>query len=422
MFLSCSPAEKKFGEIMKKIVIIGGGAAGMMASIFAARGGGDVELIEANEKLGKKIYITGKGRCNYTNATDTEDFFNNVFEGKRFAYSSVYGFDASMLMDLFAEAGMKSKVERGNRVFPASEKASDVTKALKKLMDDAGVKVCLNEKVEKIIENDGMVTAVKTDARTIQCDAVILSTGGKSYPSTGSDGNGYTLAKELGHTIETPKAALVPFVSDDKWIKNLAGLSLVNVEGSLYVNGKLVDKRFGEMLFTHKGISGPIVLTMSCFVKEYKNVKVTIDLKPALSKEVLDKRILKDFSENTNKEFKNSLDKLMPKSLAKEVVYLSKIDPQKKVNQITAKERESLVELIKALPVNVKSDAGFNEAIITTGGVKLKEVNPSTMESKLVKGLYFAGEVLNLHAFTGGFNLQLAFSTGHLAGESCVNE
>ncbi|MBE6038049.1 MAG: NAD(P)/FAD-dependent oxidoreductase [Anaerofustis stercorihominis] len=407
---------------MKKVVIIGGGAAGMMASVFAARGGADVLLIEANEKLGKKIYITGKGRCNYTNATDTEDFFNSVFEGKRFAYSSVYGFDHTMLMELFESAGMKSKIERGNRVFPQSDKASDVTKALKRLMDEAGVEVSLGEKVRKIIAQDGQVKAVKTDKRTVECDSVILCTGGKSYPTTGSDGNGYALAKDLGHTIETPRAALVPFVSDDKWIKNLAGLSLVNVEGSLWINGKLKDKRFGEMLFTHKGISGPIVLTMSCFVEKYENVKVTVDLKPALTREVLDKRILKDFSENTNKEFKNSLDKLMPKSLAAEVVYLSKIDPHKKVNQITAKEREVLVDLIKALPINIKSDAGFNEAIITTGGVKLKEVNPSTMESKLVKGLYMAGEVLNLHGFTGGFNLQLAFSTGHLAGESCCTE
>ncbi len=407
---------------MKKVTVIGGGAAGMMAAVFAARGGSEVTLIESNEKLGKKIYITGKGRCNYTNATDTEDFFNSVFEGKRFAYSSVYGFDSSMLMEFFEEAGMKSKVERGNRVFPASDKASDVTKALMKHMDDAGVKVHLNEKVEKIISSEGAVTAVKTDKGTYPSDAVILATGGKSYPTTGSDGNGYNLAKSLGHTIETPRPALVPFVSGDKWVGNLAGLSLVNVEGSLYVNGKLTDKRFGEMLFTHKGISGPIVLSMSCFVKEYKNVLVTIDLKPALSKETLDKRILKDFSENTNKEFKNSLDKLMPKSLAKEVVVLSGIDPLKKVNQITSKEREKLVELIKALPVHISSDAGFKEAIITTGGVKLKEVNPSTMESKIVKGLYLAGEVLNLHAFTGGFNLQLAFSTGHLAGESAAAE
>ncbi len=409
-------------KFMKNIIVIGGGAAGMMASIFAARGGSDVTLIESNEKLGKKIYITGKGRCNYTNATDTEDFFNSVFEGKRFAYSSVYGFDSSMLMDLFDEAGMKSKVERGNRVFPASDKASDVTKALKKLMDEAGVNVRLNEKVERIVEVGGNVIAVKTDVELHSCDAVILATGGKSYPTTGSDGNGYALAKSLGHTIETPRPALVPFVAKDKWVSNLAGLSLVNVEGSLYVNGKLTDKRFGEMLFTHKGISGPIILTMSCFVKEYKDVVVTIDLKPALNKETLDKRILKDFSENTNKEFKNSLDKLMPKSLAKEVVILSGIDPSKKVNQITAKEREKLVDLIKALPVHISSDAGFKEAIITTGGVKLKEVNPSTMESKLIKGLYFAGEILNLHAFTGGFNLQLAFSTGHLAGESASAE
>lgn len=409
-------------KFMKNIIVIGGGAAGMMASIFAARGGSDVTLIESNEKLGKKIYITGKGRCNYTNAADTEDFFNSVFEGKRFAYSSVYGFDSAMLMELFDEAGMKSKVERGNRVFPASDKASDVTKALKKLMDEAGVNVRLNEKVERIVEMGGKVIAVKTDVGLHSCDAVILATGGKSYPATGSDGNGYALAKSLGHTIETPRPALVPFVAKDKWVSNLAGLSLVNVEGSLYVNGKLTDKRFGEMLFTHKGISGPIVLTMSCFVKEYKDVVVTIDLKPALSKETLDKRILKDFSENTNKEFKNSLDKLMPKSLAKEVVILSGIEPSKKVNQITSKERESLVDLIKALPVHIASDAGFKEAIITTGGVKLKEVNPSTMESKLIKGLYFAGEILNLHAFTGGFNLQLAFSTGHLAGESASAE
>ena len=385
---------------MKSIIIIGGGAAGMMASVFAARGGSDVTLIESNEKLGKKIYITGKGRCNYTNAADTEDFFNSVFEGKRFSYSAVYGFDSSMLMDLFAEAGMKSKVERGGRVFPASDKASDVTKALRKLMDDAGVKVRLNEKVEDIVVEDGEVKAVKTDSGMYSCDAVILATGGKSYPTTGSDGNGYSLLKRLGHTIETPRPALVPFVAKDKWVESLAGLSLVNVEGSLYVDGKLTDRRFGEMLFTHKGISGPIVLTMSCFVKEYKNVLVTIDLKPALSKETLDKRILKDFSENTNREFKNSLDKLMPKSLAKVVVDLSGISPTKKVNQITTKEREELVNLIKALPVHISSDAGFKEAIITTGGVKLKEVNPSTMESKIVKGLYLAGEVLNLHAFT----------------------
>lgn len=394
----------------------------MMAAVSAAEAGAAVTLLERNEKLGKKIYITGKGRCNFTNNADTVDFFDNVFVGTRFSYSSVYGFDAAMLMDYFANAGLRYKIERGGRVFPESDKASDVTRVLTALLQKNDVDVRLNCDVRKLLTDGGRIVGVETANETLLGDRVILCCGGKSYPTTGSDGYGYELSRALGHKIISPRPALVPLISNETWVHELAGLSLVNVEASLYQKGRRIASRFGELLFTHKGVSGPVILTLSCLCEDYSQAMLYLDLKPALSDEKLDARILRDFSEEQNRAFKNSLNKLLPASLAAEIVILSGIDPEKRVNQITAEERKALIRLLKHLPIEVSGTAGFKEAIITAGGVDTKEVNPSTLESKLVSGLYFAGELINMHAFTGGFNLQLAFSSGRLAGLSAAEE
>ncbi len=404
---------------MKKVIVVGGGASGMMAAIAAAQKGNQVTLIEKNEKLGKKIYITGKGRCNLTNAVDISEFFDGIFVGREFSYSSIYGFDQNMLLELLKQAGLEIKTERGNRVFPKSDKASDVTKALTKLLHQSNVEILLNTSVKEIKISDKKVTGIITDKdEFIAADSVILCCGGKSYPLTGSDGSGYILAKKMGHSVIEPKPALVPLITNDKWVHQLAGLSLINVNASLYVKGRYISSQFGEMLFTHKGLSGPVILSLSCMVNEFKNTYINIDLKPALDETTLENRVIRDFEEQKNKMFKNSLDMLVPKSLAEQLVILSEINPEKKINQITVQERKKLVSLLKNLTVPISGTAGFDEAIITKGGIDTKEINPSTMESKLIKGLYFAGEMINVHGFTGGYNLQLAFSTGHLAGES----
>ncbi|MBQ7955380.1 MAG: NAD(P)/FAD-dependent oxidoreductase [Lachnospiraceae bacterium] len=412
---------------MSKVVIVGGGAAGMMAAVSAAQMGHQVILYEKNEKLGKKIYITGKGRCNVTNACDIEKLFQAVNGNSKFLYSAFYGFDNSQVMAFFEENGCPLKIERGERVFPVSDHASDVIFALQRCMKELGVEVNLHTPVTEIClkkNEDGKdkVSGVKLKNKDfVEADSVIIATGGLSYPTTGSTGDGYEFAESTGHLVTDRKPSLVPLVTSEKWCHELMGLSLKNVEVSLYRQGKEIYRDFGEMLFTHFGISGPLILSASAqYVEKAWNEKaeIFIDLKPALDEEQLDKRLLREFEENKNKQFKNAVGGLFPSKLTPVMIMLSGIDPEKKVNEITKKERKDFVNLIKKLPLTVIGCRDYNEAIITKGGVSVKEINPSTMESKKVKGLYFAGEVLDLDAVTGGFNLQIAWSTGSLAGSS----
>lgn len=406
----------------KKCIVIGGGAAGMMAALAAADDNLDVELLEKNEKLGKKIYITGKGRCNVTNDCEADTFFANVVSNPKFLYSAYYTFDPSRVMEILQENGCPLKVERGNRVFPVSDHSSDVIRTLQRALLDKKVKISLHTEVKKLLTEDGICRGVVlTDGRTLKADAVVVATGGISYPSTGSTGDGYEFALETGHKIAETKPALVPFTVKENWPLSLQGLALKNVELSLTDGKKELYRGFGEMLFTHFGISGPLVLSASSYYakKHYgKEVQLYLDLKPALTKEQLDKRILRDFEEKQNKQFKNALDGLLPAKMIPVMVQLVQIEPDKFVHDITREERMTLVELLKKLPLTVTGTRNFNEAIITQGGVSVKDINPSTMESKVVKNLYFAGEVLDLDALTGGFNLQIAWSCGYLAGSS----
>lgn len=418
---------------MRQIVIIGGGAAGMMAAVAAAGRGARVTLLEQNEKTGKKIFITGKGRCNLTNACAQEDFFDNVVSNGKFLYSAFYQMDNDSVMKFFENAGCPLKKERGERVFPISDHSSDVIAALNRQMAESGVKVCLHTRVKEIViaedpENPSerpLVTGVKLmDGKVLNADAVIIATGGKSYESTGSTGDGYRFAKAAGHTVKEIKPALVPFSVKESWCMELQGLSLKNIAVTLKNGKKKIYEGFGEMLFTHFGVSGPLILSASSYYgkKCYgMPVLLSIDLKPALSREQLDKRLLKDFEENKNRQFKNSLNDLFPSKLIPVMIRLSGILPEKRVNEITREERAGLIDCIKNLTMTVVGTRDFNEAIITQGGVHVKEINPSTMESKLINGLYFAGEVLDLDAVTGGFNLQIAWSTGCLAGISAAN-
>ena len=409
---------------MANVIVIGGGAAGMMAAITAVSQGYNVTLFEKNEKLGKKLFITGKGRCNFTNAGDAEDIFNSVVTNKKFLYSAFNGFSNYDTMGFFGELGLDFKVERGNRVFPSSDHSSDVIGALSRRMKQLGVKVELNTQVDEVIANNGEFSAVKlTDAynkkRTVSADKLIIATGGNSYQSTGSTGDGYRFAKSLGHEVTPILPALVPFIVKEEWERDLQGLSLKNVNVTIYDDKKIVYSDFGEMLFTHFGVSGPTVLSASSYAaKIIKNrpLKLVIDLKPALDEQQLDERILRDFEEFKNKSFKNSLDKLLPKKLIPVIVELSKIEPDKKIHDINKQERMTLVKLIKNLTLTLTGLRGFNEAIITQGGVSVKQINPTTMESKLVKNVYFAGEVIDVDAVTGGFNLQIAWSTAYAAG------
>ena len=406
-----------------KVIVVGGGAAGMMAAIAAAGEGHQVELLERNEKLGKKIYITGKGRCNVTNACDLEEFFTNIVSNEKFLYSSIYQFDNQTVMNFFEKNGCSLKVERGNRVFPVSDHASDVTRALADRMKSLGVKITFHCKVEDLIlKEDGSVGGVITAKKERKiADRVIMATGGLSYEPTGSDGSGIKILEKHGHKIVEPRPALVPFELKENYGARLQGLALKNVNFTIKNGKKKVYDGFGEMLFTHFGISGPLVISASSYyVKQMygKEVKCTIDLKPALTEEQLDKRILREFEENKNKQFKNSLDKLFPAKLVPMMIELSGIDSEKKVNEITKEERKNLVNQIKNWEMTITGTRGFREAIITQGGVAVKQVNPSTMESKLIPGLFMAGEMLDIDALTGGFNLQLAWSTGYLAGSS----
>lgn len=406
---------------MAKTIVIGGGAAGMMAAYAAAMCGNEVSLYEKNEKLGKKVYITGKGRCNVTNACETQDLFNNIVTNPKFMYSPIYTFDNNMVQSFMEEWGCPLKVERGNRVFPQSDKSYDVINALIRAMRENDVDINLDSHVSDILTENGHVTGVRVNGCDIECDNVILATGGYSYPSTGSTGDGHTMASKLGHHITKCMPALVPFTAAEEWVKELQGLSLRNCGVTIYDGDHKIYEDFGELLFTHFGVSGPTVLSASSYAVDIirkRPLRLVIDLKPALDEKQLDARILRDFEANINRKFMNSLDKLFPKSLIPVIIERSGIDAQCRVNEITRDKRQGLVKLIKNFDLTLTGLRGFNEAIITHGGVDVKEIDSSTMESKLIKGLYFAGEMIDVDAVTGGFNLQVAWSTGYLAGIS----
>ncbi|MDO4521532.1 MAG: NAD(P)/FAD-dependent oxidoreductase [Eubacteriales bacterium] len=436
---------------MSKVIIIGGGAAGMFAAVRAAECGHKVDLYEKNEKLGKKIYITGKGRCNLTNACDMEELFESVCSNKKFLYSAFYGYSNQDVIAFFEKHGMKTKTERGNRVFPVSDHSADVIDALRRAMREQGVQVHLNTEVKSLLvektepiseEKTGdEITAQKhsgkkakkrmdpqqilgiqlTDGTRISADAVIVATGGCSYPSTGSTGDGYRFAEECGHSVTPLFPSLVPINTREAYAKQLQGLSLKNVSLSVFDGKKCLYQDFGEMMFTHFGITGPLVLTASTVVGKKlreKELQIKLDLKPALTKEQLDARLLREFEAGNKKQFKNVIGSLFPAKLTPVMIEQSGIAPEKRVNEITKEERQTLIGWIKEFPLTGTGLRDYNEAIITKGGVTVKEVDPSTMESKLVKGLYFAGEVLDLDAVTGGFNLQIAWSTGYAAGSS----
>lgn len=428
---------------MGRVIVIGGGAAGMMAAIAAADAGNRVCLIEKNEKLGKKLFITGKGRCNVTNAADMETFFANVCANPKFLYGAFYGFDNKAVMEFLERAGCPLKTERGERVFPVSDHSSDVIAALQRELKKRRVEILLNTEAAGLVtaeagsgsadeEGDGKVVEKDSNSgsfvraegvrlrggNVLPADGVIVCTGGLSYPSTGSTGDGYRFAAETGHKIVAQRPGLVPFEVRETWCRELMGLSLKNVSLGLFSGKKELYRDFGEMLFTHFGVSGPLALSASSYYRSGEEVRILIDLKPALTEEQLDKRLLRDFEENQNRQFKNALGGLFPVRLIPVMVTLSGIPPEKRVNEVTRAERLGFVRLIKNLPLTVAGTRDFAEAIITRGGVSVKDVNPSTMESKRVRGLYFAGEVLDVDALTGGYNLQIAWSTGHLAGHS----
>lgn len=412
-----------------EVVIIGAGAAGMMAAAAAGSQGAKVCILEKNEKPGKKIYITGKGRCNITNACETEELFRSVVTNPKFLYSSFYTFTNFDVIDFFEKAGVKTKVERGNRVFPASDKSSDVIRALQKEAEKNGARILFHHKVKEILIRDGKACGVElTDGRKITADRVIVTTGGMSYPSTGSEGDGFRFAVEAGHNVVSCIQGLVPMNICSQEPAQMQGLSMKNVEMDFFIlnkNGKKKElyREFGEMMFTHFGITGPIVLSASCYVGKYigkETVYAELDSKPALSKEKLHRRIVRDFESAPNASLKNSLGALLPKSMIPVVLSMAELEGTKPVHEVTREEREKLVDTIKGMTFVVDSLRGWNEAIITRGGVDVKQINPSTMESRKVENLYFAGEVLDVDAVTGGFNLQIAWSTGYLAGESAA--
>lgn len=412
---------------MSHVIVVGGGAAGMFAAIAAAKNGHQVTLYEKNEKLGKKIFITGKGRCNITNAADMEELFDAVVTNSKFLYSSFYGYTNQNVIDFFEDAGVPVKIERGNRVFPISDHSSDVIRALEREMKKVGVKVCLNTEVKSVEAEKGKFNkVVLKDTTTQTADACIVATGGLSYRSTGSTGDGFRFAENVGHKVTQCFPSLVPMETKEPWICELQGLSLRNVEAKILDGKKELYKDFREMLFTHFGVSGPLIISASSYVgKKFmdkngqkKELTLEIDLKPALTEEQLDQRVLRDFEENHNRQFKNAITKLFPTKLIPVMLELGGIDPEKKVNSIEKEERKQFVHLIKHFRMTLTGLRDYPEAIITKGGVNVKEIDPGTMESKLVKGLYFAGEVLDLDALTGGFNLQIAWSTGYAAGNA----
>lgn len=407
----------------KKVVVIGGGPAGIMAAGKAAELGNDVTLIEKNDRLGKKILISGKGRCNITNNTDIEGLIENTPGNGNFLYSAFYTFSNTDLLQFLHKYGLETKVERGGRVFPVSDRAKDVVDTLAKYLRDNKVNLQLDSQVTEILTDSGAVKGVMlNNGRKYECSSVVLSTGGASYPGTGSTGDGFRIARKLGHEIIKLKPSLVPLVVTEKWIGELQGLSLKNVSATLInEKGKKVYQDFGEMIFTHYGVSGPIILSSSRHILDYdfKGVSLVIDLKPALTEEKLDERIQRDFEKFSRKQFKNSLDELLPQKIIPVIIKLSDISPDKFVNQITKEERRNLVRVLKNFKLTIVGARPIDEAIVTAGGISTNEINPSTMESKLIKGLFIAGEVIDVDAYTGGFNLTIAFSTGYLAGMNC---
>ena len=407
---------------MAEIIVIGGGAGGMLAAIYAAQSGAHVTLLERNEKLGKKIYITGKGRCNVTNDCDQEEFLRQVPRNPRFLYSALSMFSPQDMMALLEKAGCPVVVQRGRRVFPATEKASDVTRALTRLLEKNGVRVMLNARVEMVLTTMGTVSAVKLrDGRELQADAVILATGGQSYPMTGSTGDGYRMAEQLGHRIMRPVPALSAMETEESWCAALQGLSLRNVTLSVKKGKKVIWQELGEMLFTHFGVSGPLVLVASSHLpEEPQGSEMFLNLKPGLTAQQLDARLTREFAAQSRKQLRNVLPALLPGKMAEVFADICGVDGNKTCDQITRAEREALCNAMQALPIRVKRFRPLDEAIVTRGGVSVKEVAPATMESKIVPGLYFAGEVLDLDAHTGGYNLQIAWSTGALAGQSAA--
>ena len=427
-----------------KVIVIGGGPAGMMSAISSAENGNKVIIIEKNKTLGKKLLITGKGRCNITSSIEMEDFIKNIPGNGKFLYSSFQNFTNTDIIKLLNAQGLQTKVERGNRVFPVTDKSEDVLKCFIKRIKELNIKIMLNSKVSKIITKNNILdnknpktTSQKASVIGIQldngqkliADKVILATGGKSYPITGSTGDGYKLAQKLGHTITKIKPSLVPLECYEKNIcKNIQGLSLKNVKIKLEdeEKNKIIYEDFGEMLFTHFGVSGPIILSGSAHLTRYKKIeellknkkiKLHIDLKPALSEQKLDERVLRDFENIKNKQFKNCLDKLLPQKMITTIIDLSDINPEKRINEITKQERIRIVKLLKDLVLKIENFRPIDEAIVTSGGINVKEINPKTLESKIIGGLYFAGEIIDIDAYTGGFNLQIAYSTGYTAGK-----
>lgn len=406
---------------MSKVLVIGGGAAGMMAAYAAGMCGHEVTLLEQNEKLGKKIYITGKGRCNFTNASPLEEIMQAVVSNPKFLYSAFYTFSNDAVMDFFENQGMPYKIERGNRAFPVSDRASDVIRALERAMKEQNVRIRLHTQVrELLIEDDKATGVLLTNGDKIMADSLILATGGLSYPTTGSTGDGHTMAKNSGHTIVTPRPALVPLTTKEEYILRMQGLSLKNVSLKIKDEKRVIYDAFGEMLFTHFGVSGPLVLSASSVLSRHfpREYQAYIDLKPALSEEVLNERLLREFSERPNQHIKAVFQQLLPAKMIPVMIELSQISMDKPVNAITKEERRRLVGLFKAFPFTITGTRGFKEAIITQGGVSVKDIDPATMESKRIKDLYLVGELLDLDALTGGYNLQIAWSTGYLAGIS----
>ena len=401
---------------MKKVCVIGAGAAGMMAAYAAAEAGCAVKLIEKNEKLGKKLYITGKGRCNITNSADISEFFDSVVTNSTFLYSAFYSFTNNSLVEFLEKFGLKTKNERGGRIFPVTDKSSDVIKAFEKALYSVGVDVCLNTNVKQVLTDGKRITQVETDKKE-DFDSVIIACGGVSYPSTGSTGDGFKFAKELGHTIIEPAATLVGLNTADD-VSGLAGLTLKNVNLKVIEDGKQVFSQLGEMLFTHTGISGPLVLSASAYIRDGRGCEAIIDLKPALSDKTLDERLIRDFTERANQNFSNVLGGLLPGGLIDFVISECSIKEDAKANSITKEQRRELAQVLKGLKLRIKEKRPLEEAVVTRGGVSVKEIDPSTMQSKLIGGLYFAGEVIDVDALTGGYNLQIAFSTGWLAGKS----
>ncbi len=406
---------------MQNVVIVGGGAAGMLAALSAVNNGKSVTLIEKNEKLGKKIYITGKGRCNVTANVSVSDFMLNVVSNPKFVYSAINNFTPQDTMNLLESYGLRLKTERGNRVFPESDKASDVNKTLEKALINSGVDIRLNTTVLNLLVNNGVVNGVVTDKGALACDCVIVCTGGVSYRSTGSDGDGHKWANALGHEIIPVKPSLVGIELKGQDFIEAQGLSLKNVKLTAKMENKTIFSDFGEMLFTHFGVSGPIVLSCSSKINrlDLNKVKLSIDLKPALDFDTLDKRLLREFKENNVKFISNVMRSLLPKALIESVLYKAGVSAEKKCSEINLSERQAIIKTLKSFEFEIKKLRPIDEAIVTAGGVNVKQINPKNMESKLIKGLHFAGEVLDIDAFTGGFNLQLAFATGYTAGKNC---